>query len=49
MSQDIRNAAEHGHTAFALEDPSGTAQRAREAFLADAEALVARIGGTARV
>jgi len=48
MSQDIRNAAERGQTAFALEEPSSTARRAREAFLADAEALVARMGGERR-
>lgn len=48
MSQDIRNAAERGQTAFALEEPSSTARRAREAFLADAEALVARMGGEGR-
>ncbi|RNJ22059.1 ParA family protein [Halosegnis longus] len=44
VSQDIRNAANSGQTAFALEEPSTTAERAREAFLADAEALVDRLG-----
>jgi len=46
LSQDVRNAAERGQTAFALEDPSTTASRAREAFLADAEELVKRLGGS---
>lgn len=39
-SQDIRNAAERGMTAFALEEPSTTAQRAREAYLDAAEKLI---------
>ena len=39
-SQDIRNAAERGQTAFALEEPSTTAQRAREAYLEAAEQLI---------
>lgn len=43
MSQDIRNAAEAGQTAFAIEEPSQTAQRAREAFEADARALTERL------
>jgi len=42
-SQDIRNATQQGMTAFELENPSTTAQRAREAFLADAEALIERV------
>lgn len=45
MSQDIRNAADRGQTAFALETPSRTARRARQAFEADAEALVDRLRG----
>jgi len=44
-SQDIRNAAEQGQTAFALEDPSKTAREAREAYLANAEALMDRLDG----
>lgn len=44
-SQDIRNAVEGGQTAFALEEPSATAENAREAFEADARALVDRLGG----
>jgi chromosome partitioning protein len=48
MSQDIRNAADRGQTAFQLENPSTTAQRAQEAFLANAEALVDRLQGDAR-
>src|SRR6056297_1929060 len=43
VSQDIRNAAESGRTAFALEEPSTTARRAREAFLDNAETLVERL------
>jgi len=42
-SQDIRNATQQGMTAFELEDPSTTAQRAREAYLADAAALLERV------
>jgi chromosome partitioning protein len=45
VSQDIRNAAEHGRTVFALEEPSQTAQRAREAFLTNATTLVERLQG----
>ena len=44
-SQDIRNAADRGQTAFALEEPSTTAHRAREAYLTAAETLVERLGG----
>jgi len=44
-SQDIRNAVEGGQTAFALEEPSATAEDARGAFEADARALVDRLGG----
>jgi ATPases involved in chromosome partitioning len=43
-SQDIRNATERGCTAFALQERSKTAVEACEAFVADAEALVARLG-----
>jgi len=43
VSQDIRNAADRGQTAFALEEPSTTAERAREAFLENADALVERL------
>jgi chromosome partitioning protein len=43
VSQDIRNAAERGQTAFGLEDPSKTAQQARDAFLEDARILVQRL------
>ena len=44
-SQDIRNAADRGQTAFALEEPSTTARRSHEAYLAAAETLVERLGG----
>jgi chromosome partitioning protein len=44
-SQDIRNAVEGGQTAFALTEPSTTAEQAREAFEADARALVDRLEG----
>lgn len=43
QSQDIRNAQQRGQTIFALEDPSRTAQRAREAYLADAAELCDRL------
>lgn len=46
VSQDIRNAAEQGSTAFALEEPSKTAQEAREAYLANAETIVERLDGS---
>lgn len=48
-SQDIRNAAQRGMTAFALEEPSTTAQSAREAYLDAAETLLTRLGGGRRV
>ena len=48
-SQDIRNATEEGHTAFALEDPSTTARQAREAYLAAAETLVERLAARSGV
>jgi chromosome partitioning protein len=44
-SQDIRNAVESGQTAFALAEPSKTAEQARGAFEANARALVDRLGG----
>lgn len=44
-SQDIVNAQERGQTIFALEEPSRTAERAREAFEINAEELVTRIQG----
>jgi chromosome partitioning protein len=43
-SQDIRNAADEGRTVFALEEPSTTAERAREAFLDSASVLQRRLG-----
>ncbi|AGB37148.1 ParA family protein [Natronococcus occultus] len=43
-SQDIRNAADEGRTVFALEEPSTTAERAREAFLESAAKLQQRLG-----
>lgn len=46
VSQDIRNAAEQGKTAFALEEPSKTAQEAREAYLANADAIMDRLDGS---
>lgn len=42
-SQDIRNATEQGMTVFALEEPSKTAQTARDAYHEAAEALLTRI------
>jgi chromosome partitioning protein len=44
-SQDIRNAADRGVTAFALEEPSTTAGRAREAYLDAADRLLAQLDG----
>jgi chromosome partitioning protein len=44
-SQDIRNAADRGVTAFQIEEPSTTATRAREAYLDSADRLVTRLGG----
>jgi chromosome partitioning protein len=44
-SQDIRNAAESGETAFAIAEPSTTADRAREAYLDAATVLVDRLDG----
>ena len=48
-SQDIRNAAQHGQTAFALTDPSTTARQAREAYLAAADLLAKRLKGEIHV
>lgn len=42
-SQDIRNAAENGHTLFALEEPSSTAERALDAYHNNADRLHATI------
>lgn len=47
-SQDIRNAAEQGRTAFALVEPSKTAQQARDAYLSAAARLVDRLRGEGR-
>lgn len=44
-SQDIANAQDQGQTIFALEEPSSTAQRAIEAYEANADALAMRIRG----
>ncbi|WP_306055553.1 ParA family protein [Natronococcus wangiae] len=44
VSQDIRNAADEGQTVFALEEPSTTAERARDAFLHNATELQRRLG-----
>ena len=48
-SQDIRNAAQQGQTAFALTNPSTTATQAREAYLAAADLLVKRLQGEIHV
>jgi chromosome partitioning protein len=48
-SQDIRNAAEHGMTAFALEQPSTTAKRARDAYLDSARSLLKQLEVSANV
>jgi len=42
-SQDIRNAAENGHTAYRLDSPSKTARQVRDAFRTNAQALIDRI------
>ncbi|MFC6875267.1 ParA family protein [Halobellus marinus] len=42
-SQDIRNAAADGHTAFRLETPSETAKKARRAFIRNSEELIQRL------
>jgi len=43
QSQDIKNAQADGQTVFALEAPSATAERAREAYEANAAELVRRL------
>ncbi len=43
-SQDIRNATEDGQTAFALEEPSTTAEQAQAAYLSASAALLDRLG-----
>lgn len=45
QSQDIANAQDVGRTIFALEEPSATAQRAIDAYEANADELVRRIRG----
>lgn len=47
-SQDVRNAAEDGHTAFRLESPSRTAERARRAFIRDSKAILRRLKEASR-
>lgn len=42
-SQDIRNAAKAGRTVFALDDPSATAKRARDAYLTNTTELLTRL------
>jgi len=44
-SQDIRNATEQGQSIFALDNPSGTARKARDAYRTNAEVLIERISG----
>ena len=46
QSQDIKNAQHEGRTIFALDEPSVTAQRAREAYEQNAAALLRRLGKT---
>lgn len=43
-SQDIRNATESGQTAFALEEPSTTAEQAQAAYLSAGAELIDRLG-----
>lgn len=43
-SQDIRGAAKNGRTAFAIEEPSTTADRARSAYLSASAELLERLG-----
>lgn len=43
QSQDIRNAQRGGRTVFALDEPSQTARRARDAYQEDAAALIDRL------
>ncbi|UPM44843.1 ParA family protein [Halocatena salina] len=42
-SQDIRNATESGQTAFAIDEPSTTADRAQSAYLSAASTLLDRL------
>ncbi|MFB6283941.1 MAG: ParA family protein [Halobacteria archaeon] len=42
-SQDIKNAANDGETVFELEEPSKTAERAKNRFLKNADELVSRL------
>jgi len=42
-SQDIRNAAQRGVTAFELENPSATAKKAKNAYTAAVESLLIRL------
>jgi chromosome partitioning protein len=42
-SQDIRNAADGGTTSYGLEEPSSTAEAARDAFKANADELIQRL------
>lgn len=44
-SQDIRNAAERGMTAFQIQEPSTTAQQARNAYLDAAKDLISQLEG----
>jgi chromosome partitioning protein len=44
-SQDIRNACEQGMTAFGLEEPSSTAEKATTAYRVNADELVDRLTG----
>lgn len=43
VSQDIRNAADEGHTIFAFEEPSSTAERAIHSYEVNAEELVTEL------
>jgi len=43
QSQDIKNAQHDGRTIFALEEPSSTAQRARDAYEESAATLLDRL------
>ncbi|WP_227380989.1 ParA family protein [Haladaptatus halobius] len=44
-SQDIQNAQEDGSTVFALEELSRTAERARDAYVQNAQTLATRLNG----
>jgi len=43
QSQDIKNAQDNGDTVFTLEEPSRTAERARDAYRKNADALLERL------